>query len=68
MVYRRRTGHSTDIEEDTDIRLENGAKCIEEPSMRVDFLLIFLFEAKDDLHGYGALFCAFDFEVGSDGD
>jgi hypothetical protein len=68
MVYRHRTGFGTDIEEDTDSRLENGAKGVEEPTMRVDFLLILFLEAEYDLDGYNALFCALDFEVGVDGD
>jgi len=68
MVYRRRTRHSTHVEEHTNVGLEDGAESVEEPSMRIDFLLVFLFEAKDDLDGYDAFFCAFDFEVGGDGD
>lgn len=68
MVYRRRTGHGTHIEEDANIGLEDGAESVEEPSMRVDLLLVFLFEAEDNLDRYDAFFCAFYFEVGVDGD
>jgi len=68
MVYRRRARHGTHIEEDADVGLEDGAKGVEEPSMRVDFLLVLFFEAEYDLDGYDAFFCAFDFEAGVDGD
>lgn len=34
------TRHCTDIEEYTDIRLENRAESVEEPPMRVDLLLV----------------------------
>ena len=68
MVYRRRARHGTHIKEDANVGLEDGAKGVEEPSMRVDFLLVLFFEAEYDLDGYNAFFCAFDFEAGVDGD
>lgn len=68
MVYRLRTGHGTDIEEDTDMRFQNGAKGVEEPTMGIDLLLLLFLEAEYDLDGYDALFCAVDFEVGIDSD
>ena len=68
MVYRRRARHGTHIKEDADVGLEDGAKGVEEPSMRVDLLLVLFFETKDDLNRYDAFFCAFDFETGVDGD
>ena len=68
MVYRRRARHGTHIEENTDVGLEDGAKGVEEPSMRVDFLLVLFLETEYDLDGYDAFFCAFDFKAGVDGD
>ena len=68
VVYRHWTRHSTYIEQNTKVGLEDGAESVEEPSMRVDLLLVLLFKAKDDLDGYSAFFCAFDFEAGVDGD
>jgi len=47
MVSRRGPWHGTDIKEDTDIGLEDGTESIEEPAMRVDLLLILLFETND---------------------
>ena|ERR1700722_14226254 len=49
MIYGCGARHSPNIEENADVRLENGAKSVEEPSVRVDLLLILLFEAEYDL-------------------
>jgi hypothetical protein len=46
-----RTRPSPNIEQDADIRLQNRTKRIEEPPMRVDFLLIVLLHEEDDLRG-----------------
>jgi hypothetical protein len=56
MIYRRRTGFGSYIEEDTDVWLEDGSEGVEEPPVRVDFFLVFFFEAEDDLDGDDA-FC-----------
>jgi hypothetical protein len=32
-------------------RIDQGAKCVKKPSMAVEFLLILLFQAEDDLNG-----------------
>ena len=40
MVDRVGARHSADVEEDADVGLENGAEGVEEPSMRVDLLLV----------------------------
>ena len=45
----------TDVEKNVDVWLENGAKWVEEPPMRIDLLLILLLEADDYLHGDDAL-------------
>jgi hypothetical protein len=42
MINRAWTRHCTNIEQDADIGLEDGAKGVEEPTMGVDLLLIFL--------------------------
>jgi hypothetical protein len=62
MVYTRRAGHSADVEEDTDVGLEDGAKCVEEPAMGVDLFLVLLFEAEYELDGDDSAFGAFNFE------
>ena len=49
MVYRRGAGHGTDVKEDAEIGLEDGSDSTEEPTVRVNLLLIFLVEAEDDL-------------------
>jgi len=60
MINRARTRHRTDVEEDANDRLKNGPKRIEEPAVRIDLLLVFLLQAKDDLHGNNTLLRAFD--------
>jgi hypothetical protein len=35
--------------------LKDRPKCVEEPAVRIDLLLIFLLQAKDDLHGKNTL-------------
>jgi hypothetical protein len=52
VVYGRRTGLSADIEQDADVRLQNWAKGIEEPPMRVDLFLVLFLKAEDDLDWY----------------
>ena len=68
MVYRRRARHRSDIQEDTHVGLENGAKGIEEPPMGVDLLRVLLLEAEDDLYGDGAPLGAFNLHGGGYGD
>lgn len=66
MIDRRRAGHGADVEEDADVGLEDGSEGVEEPAVGVDLLLVFLFEAEDDLDGDDAFFGAFDFVGGRD--
>jgi hypothetical protein len=68
MIDTRWTWHGTHIQENTDVWFEDGTKSVEEPSMGVDFLLIFFFETKDDLNRDDPLFGSFDFQAGIDGD
>jgi hypothetical protein len=51
MINRAETRCGTDVEEDTNVGLKNRAKCIEEPAVRVDPILGFLLQAKNDLRG-----------------
>ena len=60
MINRARTRHRTDVEEDANDWLKNGPKCFEEPVVRIDLLLVFLLQGKDDLHGNNTLLRAFD--------
>lgn len=56
MIDALRSGHSPNIEQNADIRLQDLPKRIEKPPMRVDLLLVSLFEAEEDLYGHDALF------------
>ena len=67
MVDRGRTRHRADIEEYADVGLEDGTKGVEEPAMRVDFLLVLFFEAEDDLDGDDASLRTLDLHGGSHG-
>ena len=51
MINRGGAGHHTDVQKDANVRLKNRPKRVEEPSVRIDLLLTFLLQAKDDLHG-----------------
>ena len=60
MVDRARAGPGADVQKDANVWLENRSKGIEEPAMRVDLLLILLFETEDNLHRYDSLLGALD--------
>jgi len=60
MINRARARHRTDVQEDANDRLKNGPKCVEEPAVRIDIFLLFLLQAKDDLHGNNTLLRPFD--------
>ncbi len=68
MINRARTRHCTDVEQDANIGLENGAKGIEEPTMGIDLLLVLLLETKDDLHRYNIFLRAFELVGRCNGD
>ena len=68
MVYRRWPRHCSNIEEHTDVGLEDRSEGVEEPSMGVDFLLVLLFETEDDLDGDDAFLGSFDLHRGRHGD
>ena len=68
MIDTRWTWHSTRIQENTNVGFENGTESVEEPSMGIDFFLVFFFETEDDLNRDDSLFRSFDFQVGIDGD
>lgn len=44
-----RTGHGTNIKQHANVGLQDGAKRVEEPSVRVDLLLILLLQTEDHL-------------------
>ena len=60
MVDRARAGPGANVQKDANVWLKNRSKGIEEPSVRVDLLLILLLETEDNLHRYDSLLCAFD--------
>ena len=60
MIDRARAGPGADVQKDANVWLKNRSKGIEEPSVRVDLLLILLFKTEDNLHRYDSLLCAFD--------
>lgn len=61
VIYGRGTGHGTNIEEHTDIGLEDWAERIEEPSMGVDLLLVFLLETENYLDRNQSSILSFNF-------
>lgn len=68
MVYRSGTGHRANVEEYTNVGLEDGSESIEKPAMGVDFLLVLFFEAENELNRDYTLFCALNFHRGRDRD
>jgi hypothetical protein len=60
MINRAWTRHCTDVEQDANIGLEDGAKGIKEPTVGIDLLLVLLFETKDDLDGHNTFLRAFN--------
>jgi hypothetical protein len=68
MINRARARLCTDIEQDANIGLENGAKGVKEPTMGIDLLLVFLLETKDDLHGNNAFLRPFELVGRRNGD
>lgn len=50
MVYRLVSRLRTSIQQYTDLRFQLFTNSVEQPSMRVDLLGIFLLEHKDDLY------------------
>ena len=68
MIDTRWSGHSTDIEEDADVGLKDGAERVEKPSMTVDLLLILLLEAENQLNRNHAFVRGIDLECRCDTD
>ncbi|RUS32050.1 hypothetical protein BC938DRAFT_476390 [Jimgerdemannia flammicorona] len=62
------TGPRTDIEQDTDVGLDDGTKGLEEPTMGVDFLGILLLQTEHDLDGDDVFVRTLEFELGVDGE
>jgi hypothetical protein len=63
MIERVTTRFGADVKQDTDIRRQSSAKCIEEPSVRIEFLGILFLQAEDHLARYNTLFRTFEFQV-----
>lgn len=38
------------VNKDTDLRVQDAAKSVEEPAVRIDLLAVLLFQTKDHLH------------------
>lgn len=55
MVQAVRTRSSSDIKQDANIGLEHRPKRVEEPSVRVDLLLVMFFHEENDLSGNDSL-------------
>ena len=60
VVNRSRAGHSPHVQQYTNVWFQDRTESVEEPTVRVDLLLVLLLQAEDDLHGHEALLCAFD--------
>ena len=60
MVDRARARSRADVQKDANVRLKNRSKCIEEPAVRIDLLLILLLETEYNLHRDDSLLCALD--------
>ena len=60
MINRAGARHRTDVQKDANVRLKNRSKRVEEPAVRIDLLLVFLLQAKDDLHWGNTFRRAFD--------
>ena len=68
MINRAWTRHRTDVEQNANIGLENGAKSIKEPTVGIDLLLVLLFETKDNLHGHNTFLRALNLVRRRNGD
>jgi hypothetical protein len=60
MINRAEARHRTDVQKDANVRLKDRSKRVEEPAVRVELLLVFLLQAKDDLHRDNSFLRAFD--------
>ena len=60
MINRAPSGHRTDVQKHANARLKTLSKRVEEPALRIDLLLVFFLQAKDDLHGDNSVLRAFN--------
>jgi hypothetical protein len=60
MIHRAESRHRADVQKDANVRLKNRSKRVEEPAARIDLLLGFLRQAKDDQHGDNSFLRAFN--------
>jgi hypothetical protein len=68
MVERLGSRFGSNVEQNANIGVQRPAESIEEPTMRVQLLLIALFQAEDHLAGHNALLGALELEIGIQGD
>ena len=62
MVDRSGTRHSSDINKDADVGLEDRTEGIKEPAVRVDLFLVLLLQTEQNLHGEMTTFGSLDVE------
>lgn len=53
MIYGGTGGTGPGIDEDADVGVKDAPEGLEEPAVRIDFLLVALFETEDHLHWDG---------------
>lgn len=63
MINGRVTRASTDIDENTDMRVDKRAESLEKPTMRVDLLLVLFLQAEQDLARGNALVSSLKFHL-----
>ena len=68
MINRSWARLCANIKQDANIGLEDGAEGVEKPAVRINLLLIFLLETKDDLHGHNAFLRTFELVGRRNGD
>ena len=60
MINRAGTRNCADVEEDANVRMKDRSKCVEEPAMGIDLILVLLLQTKDYLHRDNSFLLAFD--------
>ena len=62
MVNRSGPGHSSDIDKNANVGLEDGTEGVEEPTMRVDLFLVLLLQTEQNLDWDVTTFVSLDGE------
>jgi hypothetical protein len=68
VIDRSRARLRAHIEEDTHVWIQAFCESVEEPSMRIDLLLIPFFQCEDDLNGHDTAFCTLVLQVRRESD